>query len=365
LIVTVDTDTARAVVGVLVAEAGRLLAKVPGEAWLALVAGAVLMALYVRVRRSPRPSRIVIMLGTVIGLGWSAQGMWDTAVHTYGVAVVIASVLFAMFEAFMVGAMMEAEFHRRDLARRRPWVVTVWTLAAVMALVVSLGEGWTQAPLRLSVPLVVALIWYRSLTADDDPALRQRTSLRWTPRRLALLVGAIEPGDRDERTINRDRLRDSMVRLAFRERYAPAWLASLTRTRIRRARLATDATDDDLAVVSARLDRARRVMARTELAPASPAAPAPPAAVRSAPLRLPAVLPPDRPQGVHVRDGRTMRGSELKQDAMDLVRARSLSGEPITNAELAALYDPPLGQRTAETYGAAGRKLALQNGSAV
>jgi len=350
----------RAVVG----EGLRLLGLVPAASWVAVAAGAALLVLYIRVRRSPRPSRVVIMLGTLIGLGWSAQGMWDTAVHTYNVPVILASVLFTMFEAFMVGSMMEAEFYRRDLVRRRPWVTTVWTLACVMALVVAIGEGWTQAPLRLSVPLVVALIWYRSLTADDDPAERRPTTIRWTPRRLALALGIIEAGRRDEREINRDRLRDSMVRLAFRERYAPRWLATLSRTKVRRARLATDATDGDLTAIAARLSRAAAVMAGTELPQETP--PAPPAEQRRVEEKQPPAERPQRPvpsgsdrvQGVHTRAGRTMRGTALKQDAIDLVKAKALSGQPISNAELAALYDPPLGERTSQTYGAAGRKAA-------
>lgn len=341
----------------IITTAGDLLGRVPSE-WLAgALVVLVLLVIYLKVRRSPRPSRVVIGIGTLIGLGWSAQGMWDTAVHTYEVDSALATVLFCMFEALFVGAMMEANHFRHDLVRRRAWVQTVWTLAIVMALVVALGEGWAQAPLRLSVPIVLALIWYRALTADDDPAQRAPTSVRWTPRRLLLAVGAIEPGDRDERTINRDRLRDTMVRLEFRERYGWEWLASLTRTKIRRARLATDATDDDLSVVRQRITRAARVMTpeRQEPAPVPPGLSLPPA-------RRPRPDLDRRVQGVHARAGKVMRGSELKADAMDLVTAAERAGKPITNAELAALYEPPLGSRTADTYAAAARSLVKMNG---
>jgi len=153
------------------------------------------------------------------------------------------------------------------------------------------------------------------------------------------------------------------VQLTFRERYGHPWSAALTRTRIRRAKMATDAEDADLEVVAARLSRAATVMGdQTPQVDPEPAGQAPETPVKPEPVPPIQPVPIVPVQGVHRRDGRMMRGSELKSDAVDLVRARTLSGETITNAELARLYDPPLSQRTAETFGAAGRRLALQNG---
>jgi hypothetical protein len=65
------------------------------------------------------------------------------------------------------------------------------------------------------------------------------------------------------------------------------------------------------------------------------------------------------PQGVHVREGRMLRGPELKADAMALVRAQGL-----TNAELAVQYTPPLRTRKAEAFGAEARRTpARMNGN--
>lgn len=81
--------------------------------------------------------------------------------------------------------------------------------------------------------------------------------------------------------------------------------------------------------------------------------PSPPEVVRPA---KPAA--PDsgrRPQGVHERGGQLLRGADLREDAVTLVLTRGLS-----NADLAAAYDPPLKPRTAETFGAAARKRAAE-----
>jgi hypothetical protein len=86
-----------------------------------------------------------------------------------------------------------------------------------------------------------------------------------------------------------------------------------------------------------------------EVHPVTPPQPSPPEHVRPA---KPAG-PERRPQGVHVRDGRELRGPELEADAVALVRTRGLS-----NADLAVRYDPPLKSRKAEEFGAKARRPA-------
>jgi hypothetical protein len=66
----------------------------------------------------------------------------------------------------------------------------------------------------------------------------------------------------------------------------------------------------------------------------------------------PAVPTPERlPQGAHIREGRLLRGPELKADAVGLVRT-----EGLTNDELAKRYTPPLKERTAQAFGAEARR---------
>src|SRR6185312_11729927 len=169
--------------------------------------------------------------------------------------VQVAAVLFVVFEAWLVGRMLRARQYRADYPRRGKFVTAVMIGASVMAIVVALGEGWAQAPARLAIPLLVAYGWYTDLTADDDPKLKGRTSLRWTPRRFALLIGMIEPGDRDVQTIDRDRLRDRLTRLAFRQHHGHPMTNDVLRRKVRLAKLKTIADDDDLTEVRTRLAR--------------------------------------------------------------------------------------------------------------
>jgi hypothetical protein len=286
--------------------------------------------------------------------------MWDTAVKHYHLNSVIASVLFVIFEAMLLARMLKAHQYRDDFARRPRHVRAVWLIACVMALVVALGEGIAQAPARLAIPLLVAYGWYVDLTADDDPKDRPRTALRWTPRRLALWAGILEPGERDAQTIDRDRLRDRMTRLAFRKQHGAQLLNDVLHRGIRLARLQTLADEQDVAEVRARLARSRLdLMTEPESAPEETHPVMPP---QSKPRKI--VYPakpaetPDRKQGEHTREDRTLRGPDLKADAVQVMLASVSAEHPkgMTIAELAALYDPPLRGRTAETFAADARK---------
>jgi hypothetical protein len=77
--------------------------------------------------------------------------------------------------------------------------------------------------------------------------------------------------------------------------------------------------------------------------------------------------PARRPQGVHKRGGQTLRGPELKQDAIDLVLRSVTPDRPfgMSNADLANEYTPPLGGRKADDFGAEARRRIRQNGHAV
>lgn len=301
---------------------------------------------------------LVTGLATLLGLAWSAQGMWDTAVHHYRQDVVVASVLFVVFESMMLARMLKARHYRTDRPRRTRHIRAVWLIACVMAAVVALGEGWAQAPGRLAIPLLVAYGWHTDLTAADDPNARLETSWRWTPRRLGLALGMLERRAHDVETVDRDNLRNRMTRLAFRIHHAPRWLNDALRRPTRLARLKTLADDNDLSAV------------RTRLARMSVDLMVAPEPKRETPLIIPPVrrieLPGDRRvQGEHVSpDGVTLRREGLRTDAILRMRASMTADRPkgMTAAELAALYSPPFSQRTAEAFASDARKM---NGAAL
>lgn len=332
------------------------------SAGLALALVLLVLAWLLRRKSREKLARRVTAAATLLGLAWSAQGMWDTAVNHYHQDVVVASVLFVIFEATLAARMLKAHQYRADYVRRPRHVRAVWVVACVMALVVALGEGPEQAPARLAIPLLVAYGWYVDLTADDNPKDRPRTTLRWTPRRLALWAGILEPGERDAVTIDRDRLRDRMTRLAFRRKHGAAWLNDVLNRTARLERLQTLADEQDITEVRARLARSRVDLLadpqvnppERETHPVIPEQPHPPERVSPG---KPAD-DPERKQGRHLRGGLILRGAGLKEDAIRVHRQSVTADQPrgMTATFLAALYTPRLGERTAQSFVALARK---------
>jgi hypothetical protein len=326
------------------------LARIDWTAVLLVAVPVALALVVVFALASKRRDRRVALIATTIGLAWTAQGMWKAATTTYHVPPLLAGVLFLLFETFMLSAMLRANRFRNDRARRDRAVRFVWSLAVVGGSVVALAEGWHQVPLRFVVPLLVAGNWYLDLTADDDPDERQPTSWRWTPRRLLLAVGALEPGARDAVTIDRERLTSRMTMLSFRLGRGDPRISDLLRRDVRLAKLALTADDTIVADMHGRLARANGVL--------KPPTPAKPKSALEIPRRE-IILPREGTQGVHVRDGQVLRGTDLKADALHLMRASMAADRPrgMTIAELSAHYDPPLKQRTAETFAAEARRM--------
>lgn len=355
--------------------AGHALAGVPIETYLLIAVPIALLVLAVIARHSERPDRRVTLIATVIGLAWSAQGMWDSAVHTYEVAPTLAAVLFFLFESFMVGSMLRAERFRTDLKRRPRFVHAVWGTAVLMGTIVALAEGITQAPLRFSVPVLVAYNWWLDLTADDDPDKKLATSWKWTPRRIGLAAGLLEPGERDAVTIDRDRLTTRITNLSFALRWGWSWPNTLMRRRVRLARLQLVADDAIVAETHARIAQAERVMEPTtapspETHPTMPEQPVEPERVPTPePTPTAEPLPKPKPTGrgavtARMVDGSLIAGDALREHAIRRMIASITPDRPtgMSNAQLAASYTPPLGERTAQGWGAEARKRRSTNG---
>lgn len=312
---------------------------------------AALILIFLWSARGKQPDRRLSRLSTFLGLSWMAQGMWDVAANKFGLPPLLAGAIFLVFEGLLATAMFRAERFRDDLPRRDREIRWVWTLALVAGLVVATAEGWAQAPLRFAIPLLVVANWFRDLTADDPVGARQATSWNWTPHNALLRLGAIKPGEHDAEVVNRAYLRDRMTMLTFQLKHGTTGGRTTSRRKLRLAKLALKADDALLAEVRDRMARADAVMGET--APAKATAPPRP---RSTPLALPS---DDRQvQGVHSRDGRALRGTDLRADGIALMLASVRPGKPrgMDTKALAESYDPPLKQRTAETIAAEARR---------
>lgn len=224
---------------------------------LVVAAGAGLLAVLAwtvrRAIRGGRPDRWVDALALFLTLAWSAEGMWEVATGDLHLGTAFAVPALLLFESLLVSAMLRAARHQRLHGNPGKHGRAAWVIASAAAAVVSLaGDSPAEVALRIAVPLLAVYQWWLGLTADGTTEELGRTSWRWTPRRLLLWAGAIEPGDRDALTIDRDRLVGRMTRLEYRRR-AGGWLTTHRTARL--ARLSLDADDDVVAQVRRRVSR--------------------------------------------------------------------------------------------------------------
>lgn len=346
----------------------------PWVVGVAVAVAVVLLVLLVRALLSwgkGKAAHVVQWLSTGLGLAWSAQGMYDVATDPehYHLPTQLAIVLCFVFESYLVARMLVAQRYSTDLPRRRRHVQAVWTAGVVMALVVSLGEGWAQAPARLAVPLLIVYGWYMDLTADDDPAQQLETEWNWTLRKVLVRIGAKKYAKRDQRAPNeaeRQALRDQLARLGLADEIGVSWLGTALRRRQRLAALIAKSDPEVVAEVRERVARASAVHKGGLLGEA----PAPEPAPRSVPWPQPPQLelPPRqrrRPAAssasVHrrVSDGavvENVRDEAVRLERLSIAKGvRGGLGYPAR--ELMMLFDPPLLENTAERAATEARKL--------
>jgi hypothetical protein len=218
--------------------------KTPAPAWLTgladfwdqygyrlVLAGLAVAFLFVMIsllvaHKRKHLDRWVSVVTWIAVYGFSADGMWIVATQKAHLPAELAVAVFFVGDAMMINSMIRS---RRRYTRTtvRAWgkVIkpgdpgkhgrAVWLIATVMGLIVAFSSHnpveWT---LRLSLPLGAALMWWNDLTADGITA--QRTTWRWTPRRLLLWLGAIVPGDEDLETVSERRQLDELTDIALR-----------------------------------------------------------------------------------------------------------------------------------------------------
>ncbi|TDD64793.1 hypothetical protein E1262_27280 [Jiangella aurantiaca] len=255
---------------------------------LAAVALVLAVTLY-RARRRGRVDRWVSTVAGVAVLGLSAEGMWMVAVHRLGLPPVLAVVTFAVFELAMLSSAMHATTHyRRTTVRDAAGAIVtpghpgrhgtvVWVIAGTAGVIVSLNsQSFVEVLLRLALPLMAAGMWHTTLTAEG--VSRPAGSWRWTPRRLLVRLGAIEPTERDLSEVARDRRIHAMTATARRV-HRGAWPQRIHAARL--GRLALYADDAMIEAVRERITRAHRAVELT--APVAPAPVAADAAVAAPP----------------------------------------------------------------------------------
>lgn len=240
-------------------------------------------------------------LAVVLATAFSAEGMWEVARESLHLQIHIALVLFAMFEIVMVnqGLLAKHKLDPKVPGSPRKHMVFVWLIAFATGGIASTNaDNLTEFTLRLVAPSVAAGIWWTTLTADGVAKDQGAVTIRWSLRRLALWVGAIEPGENDVQDVDRERRLSKLIDLAnARQR------GTLTDRKARRlSRLERHADDAMLDEVIRRMDRSawfsHALDTPAPLAPGTPApVPSPPAEPLAAPVPAPHVSTPSNGSG--------------------------------------------------------------------
>ncbi|SDT38179.1 hypothetical protein [Actinoplanes derwentensis] len=223
-----------------------------------LLAVALLLWVAKRVRKiaqSERPDDTLSNVVMLIGLGWSSEAVWEIARVRLGFPLGLTLLLFFIFESMLTLAMIRAKRHMRDHGWPGRSGTTAWTIAACMALVaLAASDSFAEAVLRMVIPLLVVKQWWDGLVGGAAKRPADASTWRWTPRRVLLALGAIEPGDRDVQSVHREQLTQQMTRLYHRYKHGSARLQ--TRRAARLARLSLTADDAIITEVQRRGDRA-------------------------------------------------------------------------------------------------------------
>ncbi|MGK5682468.1 hypothetical protein [Actinoplanes sp. URMC 104] len=208
-----------------------------------------------KVARSERPDDTLATLGMLIGLGWSGEAMWVIGTQKLHVPVPLLVLLLLVLEVNLAVAMMRAKRHHRDEGHPGSYGTTAWVIAGSMALIAAFAShSIAEAALRVAIPLLVTKTWWDGMVGAGAKRLTGSISWRWTPRRLLLWLGAIEPGEKDVETVHRDRLTQQMTQLEFRRRYGND--RTQERSAKKLARLSLTADEAIIAEVRQRVSRA-------------------------------------------------------------------------------------------------------------
>jgi hypothetical protein len=206
--------------------------------------------------RGERPDEPLSNMAMLIGFGWSSEAVWLlTGPSGADLVTPIRIALFAVFEVILIVFMIRAKRNMRILGRPGRAGRNAWLVATGMSLVaVWTAHNAGEAFLRLLVPVLLTAMWWDGLVGETPVRQDGATSWRWTPRRLLLWLGAIEPGERDVETVHRERLTQQMTRLEFKRRHGTEPQRESAARRL--ARLSLVADDDIVTEVRRRVDRA-------------------------------------------------------------------------------------------------------------
>lgn len=237
-----------------------------GAGAVSVIIGVILL---VRFLRSGEAHTRVGTLAVALATAFTAEGMWEVARNSLRLGLVMSVGLFAMFEVTMLsqGLLAKYKLSKNPNADVRRHMNFVWLLAIASGVITATaGNSLTEVLLRLVAPAVAGGIWWMTLTAEQKAAVLAKTSWIWTPRRIGIHFGLIQPGEQDLVEVDRDRRIDRLTVTAHRLHHGSGRLARFRRARLRR--LALRADDAMVEEARRRVNRVHRIETLTR--PGSP-----------------------------------------------------------------------------------------------
>jgi hypothetical protein len=241
--------------------------ELPWQLWLSAAVTALLGGLLIwqaarrisrvarRIARRRRGDELFSQITMIVALGWSADAMWVIARDKAHLPLGVTIMLFAVFEAALLLSMSRAKKHLAVHGWPGTPGHTAWGIAGLMSLAaIVASDSAGEALVRMFIPFMVTKLWWDGLKSGRARKAGSVTSWRWTPHRLLLAIGAIEPGERDVETVHRERLTQTMTRLEYLRATGSRRFAARRGARL--SRLSLKADDALIADVRQRVSRA-------------------------------------------------------------------------------------------------------------
>lgn len=216
-----------------------------------------------RAIKSGRPDKWLSVVSVLIGFGWSAEAMWEVSTQVLHLATSFALLGFVVFESMLATAMMRAERHQKLFQHPGKYGRSVWLIAVVMGGVAALaGDTWVERALRLAIPLLVAKQWWDGLTDGGVKKPDDAITWMWNLRSILVALKLAKPGNKDLKTVDRDRHILALAKVAHRlHTTSNKWRKSYLNARLRS--LSMDADDAMLDEARIRVERVWRSADRT------------------------------------------------------------------------------------------------------
>ncbi|WP_020522843.1 hypothetical protein [Catelliglobosispora koreensis] len=234
----------------------------------AVVLGLVLLLLLRRKTRGTKLSMIAGNIAAPLVLLWEAQGVFELAL-TMNMPRLMSFVVSGVGAAVLITIAARAHEHWKTYGNLGPNGRLLWRIAVPMGVVVALSaHSLAEAAARILLPLLAATVVMSRYLPDEPegtPRKRQeRGSWRWTPRRIGVSLGLIDPTDADLSQVHAERQIRRLTATAHKLHHGKVW-RRMRENRLRR--LALLATPEMIAEVHRRISLVNQIAELTAPAP--------------------------------------------------------------------------------------------------